>query len=82
MTYPVRFFDRCTGKEDTVFNRVDATKAIAQQTSWIPAPSGGYTGTLPTGSKAGAIVAIVTTDKGVQAASAPYDLPGSAASCA
>jgi len=82
MTYTVKFFDRCTGKDDTVFNRLDGTKAIAQHTSWIPAPTGGYPVTLPTGSKAGAIVAIVTTDKGVQAASAPYDLPGSAATCA
>jgi len=82
MTYTVKFFDRCTGKDETVFNRLDTTKTIAQQTSWIPAPKGGYPATLPTGSKAGAIVAVVTTDKGVAAASAPYDLPGSAATCA
>jgi hypothetical protein len=82
LTYVVHFFDRCTGKDDTVFNRLDATKTIAKQVSWIPAPNGGYPVTVPTGAKAAAIVAVVTTDKGVSAASAPYDLPGSAASCA
>jgi hypothetical protein len=82
LTYTVHYFDRCTGKDDTIFNRVDATRAISQQISWIPAPVGGYPVTIPTGSKAAAIVAVVTTDKGVMAASRPYDLPGSAASCA
>ena len=82
LTYTVKFFDRCTGKDQTVFNRLDTTKAISQQISWIPAPTGGFPVTLPSGAKAAAIVAVVTTDKGVTAASKPYDLPGSAASCA
>jgi hypothetical protein len=82
LTYTLKFFDQCAGKDQTVFNRADNTKAIAQQISWIPAPPGGYSVTLPTGAKAAAIVAVVTTDKGVTAASKPYDLPGSAATCA
>jgi len=82
LTYTVHYFDRCTGKDETIFNRVDTGRGISQSISWIPAPTGGFPATIPTGSKAAAIVAVVTTDKGVTAASKPYDLPGSAASCA
>lgn len=81
LAYSVKFFDRCSGSEQVVFNRTDTDSRISRQISWIPAPPGGFAATLPTGAKAAAIVAVVTTDKGVSAASAPYDLPGSAASC-
>lgn len=79
LSYVIEFFDRCANQSKVVFQKTDNTD---NHVSWIPAPNGGFPVTLPAGVKAAAIVAVATTDKGVSAASAPYDLPGSATSCA
>jgi len=79
LTYSVKFFDRCTGSQQTILNRTDSGQ-VSKQVSWIPAPQGGFPATLPS-AKAAAIVAVAQSGTAI-VASAPYDLPGSAASCA
>jgi len=79
LTYSVKFFDRCTGSQQTILNRTDSGQ-VSKQISWIPAPQGGFPATLPS-AKAAAIVAVAQSGTAI-VASAPYDLPGSAASCA
>jgi hypothetical protein len=78
ITYLVNFFDRCTGTTTVVFKRTDTPNPSFR--IFLPAPNGGFPVTLPS-AKAGAIV-VVAQSGTASAASTPYDLPGSAASCA
>jgi hypothetical protein len=77
LTYWVEFFDRCANTSTEVFKQTRTPNPTYR--SFIPAPAGGYPVTLPN-AKAGAIVVVVESGT-TQAASAPYDLPGSATSC-
>jgi hypothetical protein len=78
LTYYVNFFDRCTGTTTQVFKRTDTPNPTFR--IFLPAPNGGFPVTIPT-AKAAAIV-VVAQAGNAMAASAPYDLPGSASSCA
>jgi len=78
LTYWVEFFDRCANTSTEVFKQTRTPNPIYR--SFIPAPTGGFPVTLPS-AKAGAIVVVVESGT-TQAASAPYDLPGSATTCA
>jgi uncharacterized membrane protein len=78
ITYLVNFFDRCTGTTTVVFKRTDTPPPAFR--IFLPAPNGGFPVTLPS-AKAGAIV-VVAQSGTASAASTPYDLPGSAATCA
>jgi len=77
LTYWVEFFDRCTNTSTQVFKQTRTPNPTFR--SFIPAPAGGYAVTIPN-AKAAAIV-VVAESGTTQAASAPYDLPGSATSC-
>jgi hypothetical protein len=74
----VNFFDRCTGVTTTVFKRTDTPNPTFR--IFLPAPNGGFPVTIPT-AKAASIV-VVAQAGNAMAASTPYDLPGSASSCA
>jgi hypothetical protein len=78
LTYSVNFFDRCTGVTTTVFKRTDTPNPVFR--IFLPAPNGGFPVTIPT-AKAASIV-VVAEAGSAKAASTPYDLPGSASSCA
>jgi hypothetical protein len=79
LTYWVEFFDRCSNQSTEVFRQTRTPNPVFR--SFIPAPVGGYPVTLPSGAKAAAIV-VVAQSGAAMAASAPYELPGSASSCA
>jgi hypothetical protein len=78
LTYYVNFFDRCTGTTTEIFKRTDTPNPTYR--IFLPAPNGGFAVTIPT-AKAASIV-VVAEAGSAKAASTPYDLPGSASSCA
>jgi hypothetical protein len=61
-----------------VFKRTDTPNPTFR--IFLPAPNGGFPVTIPT-AKAASIV-VVAEAGSAKAASTPYDLPGSASSCA
>ena len=81
LTFTIVFFDRCNNPNNastTVFQHTYPGVA-KYRGAFDPAPSGGFAVTLPTGAKAGVLVAVGDTGT-VKAASAPYSM--GASSCA
>jgi len=62
-----------------IFKRTDTPNPTFR--IFLPAPNGGFPVTIPTNAKAAAIVVVAEAGT-AKAASTPYQLPGSAASCA
>jgi hypothetical protein len=79
VTYQVQFFDKCSGATTTILG--PKTDSINGQRIWLPAPSNGWSVTLPSAKAAAVYIVVTVTGTSTTIQSPFYTLPGGADSC-